>query len=761
MLFKSENDVKTSNSPQVSSNNQIRLLSQTVRLQTVTNPSTVAVTGAVSNKVLNAPSIAGKQIIIQKPFNLSGQNVQFQLVKTGQGGMQVQQLHKVKVLPKRPPNIVTTNTSINTSALSVSGGSMQVKKSASTPTSVVTNSIASSSQNIVKLISATAGSKILVKNPNILQVSKMTSSTGSKPAFLLTKQSTGSKQNEIIFVTTGNQLRSIQTVTTTTAAIDSLPSGVKMIRGVQTTSGKPIAFALPIAASTVATSTKSTIPQKSITIGGKSVTVQLAPGTAGQKTVTIVQPANAVTTSGVTGTANKIVMLQPKRIHSGQAGNSSSSTSSSVQKKLQIIQTNSSSGLTFVQQTSIPTTSTLSTSLSTDAIRTDVIDQLDGIEDGVEITQKIFRCWRKPGLLGGGPDEEQLPAAKKQKLDAQTVSDKEAADILTTIKTQPMMSNGINSTTGIEDKLDALASAALRQAELAAQHPTIVYVRKQDKIANDDSKDGATVKMPVSNDDEVVNSTQLETWFTVGIFPRCSHTVNGFIDDNNLPDEFRRQLQFNQLTTNNLPDLSTCKRIALEPGTGYRFRLAAINSRGCGEWSETASFKTCLPGYPGAPSAVKINKSPEGAHLSWEAPPSTLGKILEYSLYLAVKSPSQNKTEKIISPGASTTGSTPVNQLAFVRVYCGAASSCTVQNQSLLNAHIDMSTKPAIIFRIAARNEKGYGPATQVRWLQVDPPSASITQQSEIAAIGVNSVSTSPSKLVRNLTMKQSPAKRN
>lgn len=31
---------------------------------------------------------------------------------------------------------------------------------------------------------------------------------------------------------------------------------------------------------------------------------------------------------------------------------------------------------------------------------------------------------------------------------------------------------------------------------------------------------------------------------------------------------------------------------------------------------------------------------------------------------------------------------------------------------------MDYTSKPAIIFRIAARNDKGYGPATQVRWLQ-------------------------------------------
>lgn len=56
--------------------------------------------------------------------------------------------------------------------------------------------------------------------------------------------------------------------------------------------------------------------------------------------------------------------------------------------------------------------------------------------------------------------------------------------------------------------------------------------------------------------------------------------------------------------------------------------------------------------------------------------------------------------------------------MAFVRVYCGASNTCTVPNASLAAAHLDTTTKAAIIFRIAARNDKGYGPATQVRWLQ-------------------------------------------
>lgn len=85
----------------------------------------------------------------------------------------------------------------------------------------------------------------------------------------------------------------------------------------------------------------------------------------------------------------------------------------------------------------------------------------------------------------------------------------------------------------------------------------------------------------------------------------------------------------------------------------------------------------------------------------------TSGKIIEYSVYLAIQS---NQT-------AEAKASTPA-QLAFMRVYCGPNPSCLVQSSSLSNAHIDYTTKPAIIFRIAARNEKGYGPATQVRWLQ-------------------------------------------
>lgn len=214
------------------------------------------------------------------------------------------------------------------------------------------------------------------------------------------------------------------------------------------------------------------------------------------------------------------------------------------------------------------------------------------------------------------------------------------------------------------------------------------------------------VGSPVEEINKNKSAKDTKKWYTVGFFKELTHTVMNYIDY----DDWNTSNCKDELFADNIPDLSTKRRISLEPGTAYKFRLSAINGCGRGPWGEFTSYKTCLPGFPGAPSAIKISKSVDGAHLSWEPPASTQGDILEYSVYLAVKSPSAKDK-------------TPPSQLAFVRVYCGPRFTCTVQNTSLLTAHVDYTSKPAIIFRIAARNDKGYGPATQVRWLQ-DPQGA-------------------------------------
>ncbi|CAK8697805.1 unnamed protein product [Clavelina lepadiformis] len=186
-------------------------------------------------------------------------------------------------------------------------------------------------------------------------------------------------------------------------------------------------------------------------------------------------------------------------------------------------------------------------------------------------------------------------------------------------------------------------------------------------------------------------------WHDVAIVKSTSLTVNHYL-------EKMEQMDVEGANLISIPDQSGgLKKIFLEPGTAYKFRVAAINECGRGPFSEISAFKTCLPGYPGAPSAIKISKTVEGASISWEPPASTNGIILEYSVYLAVKSAQVRQN--------------PSN-MQFVRVYLGQLPRCIVPHSHLASAHIDCSTKPAIIFRIAAKNQKGYGPATQVRWLQ-------------------------------------------
>ncbi|TKS65166.1 Host cell factor 1 [Collichthys lucidus] len=199
---------------------------------------------------------------------------------------------------------------------------------------------------------------------------------------------------------------------------------------------------------------------------------------------------------------------------------------------------------------------------------------------------------------------------------------------------------------------------------------------------------------------QVRSSVKDSQWFDVGIVKVTNMVVTHYYvpyDDNMAEDD-----------SGAVPDYSQMRKVELQPGTAYKFRVAGINICGRGAFSEVSAFKTCLPGFPGAPCAIRITKNLDGAQLTWEPPAVTSGKITEYSVYLAIQSSQAS---------SSGSGSGPA-QLAFMRVYCGPIPSCLVQSSSLSNAHIDYTTKPAIIFRIAARNQKGYGPATQVRWLQ-------------------------------------------
>ncbi|XP_020715752.1 host cell factor isoform X2 [Ceratitis capitata] len=331
--------------------------------------------------IATATTIGGKQYILQKPLTL-GTNVQFQLVKTNTGGVAVQTLPKINLNISKNPG--------TTGAITVVNQQPSVETQIVTASQVVASSVAAQSQqqfiaavggssnascittiagsvssgqqkplvsgNLVKLVTphTVSGGKLIMKNSNILQVGKVSSNVGGKPAFVITnKQGQQLTNQQIIIVTTGAGLRTIpasgivtqasacnivsivgstSTTASATKNVLSTQGGVKMVRGVTSAAGRSITLTLPSTVTQLSQQNATSqqpqqkinvqpgcMQQKTITLGGKAVTVQMAatPNMSGLgKTVTIVGSSSGHTqhqtiiTSGIAGnTGSKLVML--------------------------------------------------------------------------------------------------------------------------------------------------------------------------------------------------------------------------------------------------------------------------------------------------------------------------------------------------------------------------------------------------------------------------------------------------------------------
>uniref|UniRef100_A0A8C8ALG0 Host cell factor C2 n=1 Tax=Otus sunia TaxID=257818 RepID=A0A8C8ALG0_9STRI len=262
-----------------------------------------------------------------------------------------------------------------------------------------------------------------------------------------------------------------------------------------------------------------------------------------------------------------------------------------------------------------------------------------------------------------------------------------------TMVTQQAVKTESSSTNGAVVKDETSLTTFNSKSEAAET----TYVTPSTRVNTGQTNDSHSSKTPQRQMAPV--KTRDRQWYDVGIFKNNSAVVSQFYL---LPEE---TLNISNKVTEgaDVPDYRLLKKQDLFPGTVYRFRVAAINACGVGPFSKISEFKTCIPGFPGAPSTVKITKSVDCIHLSWEPPASPSGNILEYSAYLAIRS-----TQLQENP----------SQLVFMRIYCGLKTSCIVTAAQLSNAHVDYTSRPAIVFRISAKNERGYGPATQVRWLQ-------------------------------------------
>ncbi|XP_031148961.1 host cell factor 1-like isoform X2 [Sander lucioperca] len=353
---------------------------------------------------------------------------------------------------------------------------------------------------------------------------------------------------------------------------------------------------------------------------------------------------------------------------------------------------------------------TTTTTLMVTGLTADQLAVTAATEDAVQ-QATIQAVLQAAGHIGGGAVDQSIPIVLTQAELAALVqqqlqdvhnqpdaaeAEPQPSDVPTGLAPADSLNDPAAESNGHELASAAVTSAVARLASTFGPAPPLTTggVAKIQPAATEATNGVAAAAGRV----QVTSSVKDSQWYDVGIVKVTNMVVTHYYvpyDDHMADDD-----------SGVMPDYTQMRKVELQPGTAYKFRVAGINICGRGAFSEVSAFKTCLPGFPGAPCAIKISKNLDGAQLTWEPPAVTSGQITEYSVYLAIQ-----------SSQAAASGSGPA-QLAFMRVYCGPSPSCLVQSSSLANAHIDYTTKPAIIFRIAARNQKGYGPATQVRWLQ-------------------------------------------
>uniref|UniRef100_K7FJN3 Host cell factor C2 n=1 Tax=Pelodiscus sinensis TaxID=13735 RepID=K7FJN3_PELSI len=311
----------------------------------------------------------------------------------------------------------------------------------------------------------------------------------------------------------------------------------------------------------------------------------------------------------------------------------------------------------------------------------------------VFITVHIYKLGRKVA----GP-QTSANVAELHDLDIRTVNpDASVSSIVScsqTMVTQQAVKTESSSTNGAVVKDETSLTTVSSKSEVAET----TFIMSSTKVSAPQTNNSTVHLSKTTSPNQMATVKRDRQWYDVGIFKSNSALVNQYY----LLLEEKASIS-NKMENADVLDYSLLKKQDLFPGTVYRFRVAAVNGCGAGPFSKVSEFKTCIPGFPGAPSTVRITKSVDCIHLSWEPPVSPSGNILEYSAYLAIRT-----TQLHENP----------NQLVFMKIYCGLKTSCMVTAAQLSNAHVDYTSRPAIVFRISAKNERGYGPATQVRWLQ-------------------------------------------
>ena len=574
----------------------------------------------------------GKQIILQKQGQ--GQPQIVTLVKTAQGT-------QVATVPKTQGGV----------PLKIAAGSPQIIQT----TGQTGKTAIPQGATIVKLVNAppgTAGSsgqspKIVksLAGAGMVTVAKPGQTVGGKQTIVINKPGTpgatikGAQGQQIIMVSSAGGLKQISGATMSQAASGNA-AGVKMIvvssgQLAQTTS-KPMTIQMAGGQKTVTLSASGKggqivqtsggqilqLPAGGLMSGGKPVTVQMAGG--GQKTLTLVQAPSGTAT--VTAAKAEVSEVGEVSDEAAQAAESIKVEENPIDDKGQV-----DGGVSTPpnEPIDISDISEFGTFFS----------QLDGADDepegeeGEKEAETITADAPEPPSETENPAEQaetseevfvKQESAEKAAEESEKTAEIEKAEKITEVTKDPL-AQAMNEVTGDGTNPEDVSEPTDKTKELDGASALAALASAAVGTASENGNK--------ENEKDAVNGSESGSekrdanWFDVGLIKGSSCTVSSYY----LPSGELESTEID-VEGNNL------RKVDLQPGTAYKFRVAGMNACGRGPWSEVSAFKTCLPGFPGAPSAIKISKAVDGAHLSWEPPSTSTGDIIEYSVYLAVKS---------------------------------------------------------------------------------------------------------------------------
>lgn len=232
------------------------------------------------------------------------------------------------------------------------------------------------------------------------------------------------------------------------------------------------------------------------------------------------------------------------------------------------------------------------------------------LSNSLNLPPKGFR-YRK-GLLGGSKDDPESnmksPTTTAEADSTQTAvngtlkhtesDDSEKMDLDLDIKTEPneikqeetqdedaQMEDVANLNSNTKMEPDSGLDSSLSSSQKLSEENISEDDAKKDEASSDDPLAAlASAALDHSKENKKTEKPEndhpaKDTWYTVGFIKGTSCDVQSYF----LLDE-----DTEDLTVDNLPKLTNSPIINLEPGTAYKFRVAAVNTVGRGEWSEVS-----------------------------------------------------------------------------------------------------------------------------------------------------------------------------